>query len=109
MFEYYPAGTAMNPAYKTDIVTMSQGDRGILEFTYDKPGMYMFHAHITEFTNLGWMGMFNVQDKSSATATSTTNIASSMPSMHSIGQQIKTEQPSVSDNIVSTSPLPFIP
>jgi hypothetical protein len=69
----------------------------------------MFHAHITEFTNLGWMGMFNVQDKSSATATSTTNIASSMPSMHSIGQQIKTEQPSVSDNIVSTSALPFIP
>jgi hypothetical protein len=109
MFDYYPSGTAMNPAYKTDVVTMSQGDRGIMEFTYDKPGMYMFHAHITEFTNLGWMGMFNVQDKSSATATSTTNIASSMPSMHSIGQQIKTEQPSVSDNIVSTSALPFIP
>jgi hypothetical protein len=110
MFEYYPSGTAMNPAYKTDIVTMSQGDRGIMEFTYDKPGMYMFHAHVTEFTNLGWMGMFDVQDKSSSAATRTTNIAaSSMPSMHSIGQQIKTEQPSVSDSIVSASSLPFIP
>jgi hypothetical protein len=68
----------------------------------------MFHAHVTEFTNLGWMGMFDVQDKSSATTTTTaTNMASSMPSM---GQQIKTEQPSpnVSDNTISTPPFPFI-
>jgi manganese oxidase len=103
MFEYYPSGTAMNPSYKTDIVTLSQGDRGIIEFTYDKPGMYMFHAHVTEFTNLGWMGMFNVEDKSSTT----TNMVSSMPSM---GQQIKTDQPSpsASDNTISTPPFPFI-
>ena len=93
MFEYYPSGTAMNPAYKTDIVTLGQGDRGIMEFTYDKPGMYMFHAHINRFTNLGWMGMFNVQDKSAAT----TNMASSMPSI----QHIKTEQ--------TGPPFPFIP
>src|SRR5919199_4662405 len=93
MFEYYPAGTAMNPAYKTDIVTLGQGDRGIMEFTYDQPGMYMFHAHVTRFTNLGWMGMFNVQDKSSAA----TNMASSMPSI----QHIKTEQ--------TGPPFPFIP
>jgi hypothetical protein len=100
----------MNPAYKTDIVTLGQGDRGILEFTYDKPGMYMFHAHVTEFTNLGWMGMLDVQDKSSATTTTATNMASSMPSMPSMGQQIKTEQPSpnVSDNTISTPPFPFI-
>ena len=107
MFDYYPAGTAMNPAYKTDILTMSEGDRGILEFTYHNPGTFMFHSHLNEFTSLGWMGMFDVRDKSSAS--SATNIASSMPSMHSMGQQIKTEQPSVSDSIVSTSPLPFIP
>jgi manganese oxidase len=98
MFEWYPAGTAMNPAYKTDIVTLGQGDRGMMEFTYDKPGMYMFHAHINRFTNLGWMGMFNVQDKSAAAIT---NMASSMPSMHSMGQH-------VNDNTASTSPLPFI-
>ncbi|MGN6349871.1 MAG: hypothetical protein ACTHL3_00235, partial [Candidatus Nitrosocosmicus sp.] len=24
------------------------------------PGMFMFHAHKTEFTMKGWMGMFNV-------------------------------------------------
>jgi FtsP/CotA-like multicopper oxidase with cupredoxin domain len=60
MFDYYPAGTYMNPSYKTDIVTLSQGDRGIIEFTPKFPGMFMFHAHSTEFTEKGWMGFFNV-------------------------------------------------
>jgi hypothetical protein len=108
MFEYYPSGTAMNPSYKTDILTLGQGDRGIIEFTYPNAGMFMFHSHKNEFTNLGWMGMFNVQDKSSAT---TTNIASSsMPSMHSMGQQMKTERPDphLSDNTISTPPFPFM-
>jgi FtsP/CotA-like multicopper oxidase with cupredoxin domain len=31
-----------------------------LEFTYKYPGMYMFHAHVTEFAELGWNGMFEV-------------------------------------------------
>jgi FtsP/CotA-like multicopper oxidase with cupredoxin domain len=114
MFDYYPAGTGTNPSYKTDILTLSEGDRGIIEFTYHDPGMFMFHSHINEFTSLGWMGMFNVQDKSSAItppATATTNIASSsMPSMPSMGQQIKTERPSphLSDNTISTPPFPFM-
>jgi len=44
----------------TDIVTLAQGDRGIIEFKYDYPGEYMFHAHQTEFTDKGWMGLFKV-------------------------------------------------
>lgn len=61
MFHYVPSGTALYnfPMYN-DVVTMSQGDRGILEFKYDYPGMYMIHAHNAEFTDLGWMGMFDV-------------------------------------------------
>ena len=61
MYEYYTAGTDETPDYTTDIVTLSQGDRGILEFTYDYPGTYMFHAHQAEFTDLGWMGLFDVR------------------------------------------------
>jgi FtsP/CotA-like multicopper oxidase with cupredoxin domain len=60
LFNYYPSGTSLQPDYKNDIVAMMQGDRGILEFTYNFPGMFMFHAHKTEFTMKGWMGMFNV-------------------------------------------------
>ena len=60
MFNYYPSGTSQTPTELNDIVTMSQGERGILEFKYKYPGNYMFHAHKTEFAEKGWMGMFKV-------------------------------------------------
>jgi hypothetical protein len=39
-----------------------QAQRGILEFNFQahEVGMYMFHAHQSEFAELGWMGMFDV-------------------------------------------------
>ena len=45
------------------MVTMSQGERGILEFNYKYPGLYMFHAHKTEFAEKGWVGSFLVKDQ----------------------------------------------
>jgi FtsP/CotA-like multicopper oxidase with cupredoxin domain len=60
MFEFYPSGTSLAPAEITDTVNLCQGQRGILEFSYKFPGMYMFHAHTSEFAELGWMGFFNV-------------------------------------------------
>ena len=61
MFDYYSAGTNKTADYLTDIVTLANSDRGIMEFTYDYPGTYMFHAHQTLFTDLGWMGLFDVR------------------------------------------------
>jgi FtsP/CotA-like multicopper oxidase with cupredoxin domain len=100
MFEYYPSGTGTNPSFLTDIVTLGQGDRGIIEFNYNKPGMFMFHAHKNEFTNLGWMGMFNVQDK----AALKTNV------MALKGQHLTTEHTiKGNDNTFSSSsPFPFL-
>jgi FtsP/CotA-like multicopper oxidase with cupredoxin domain len=63
VFKYYPSGTSKTPAYVNDITAMTQGDRGILEFKYDLPGKYMFHSHINEFSDLGWMGFFEVRGK----------------------------------------------
>ena len=40
------------------MLTMSQGDRQILEFSYKYPGLYMFHAHNTEFSEKGWVSTF---------------------------------------------------
>ncbi|HWP36476.1 MAG TPA: multicopper oxidase domain-containing protein [Gemmatimonadales bacterium] len=60
MFHVYKTGTSLQPHEFTDTVMMCQGERHIIEFTYDEPGMFMFHAHQSEFTELGWMGMFNV-------------------------------------------------
>ena len=45
-----PAGTENTPPIVTDIVTLSQGDRGIIEFTPQNKGMMMFHSHVNEFS-----------------------------------------------------------
>jgi len=37
-----------------------QGQRGIIEIEFPTTGTFMFHAHQSEFTELGWMGFFNV-------------------------------------------------
>ena len=61
MFSYYDHGTSLEPTLKlVDTISQVQGQRGILEFRYKFPGLYMFHPHISEFTELGWMGHFNV-------------------------------------------------
>lgn len=62
LYNVYRSGTSLEPDELTDMVTMSQGERGILEFSYKYPGMYMFHAHKTEFAEKGWMGLFLVKD-----------------------------------------------
>lgn len=61
LFQYYPTGTSLTPRDYTDTIMLTQGERGILEFEYKTPGRYMFHAHQSEFAELGWMGFFNVK------------------------------------------------
>ena len=60
LFHYIPTGTAMKPAELTDTVMLCQGQRGILEWRFPTPGRFMFHAHQSEFTELGWQGFFEV-------------------------------------------------
>ena len=62
-FDYFNQGTSLVPTQKTiDLITQCQAERGILEFSFadHEPGQYMFHAHQSEFTELGWMGIFDV-------------------------------------------------
>jgi FtsP/CotA-like multicopper oxidase with cupredoxin domain len=59
-FDYYPTGTRLEPTDLTDTVVMGQGQRGILELRFPYPGKYMFHAHVSEFAELGWTGFFEV-------------------------------------------------
>lgn len=59
-FHEYRTGTKLEPDNFTDTIMLGQGERSILEFTYKFPGDYMFHAHISEFAELGWSGMFRV-------------------------------------------------
>jgi FtsP/CotA-like multicopper oxidase with cupredoxin domain len=62
-FDFYDHGTTLVPSHRSiDTVMLCQGQRGILEFGYAEhdPGIYMFHAHQSEFAELGWMSHFEV-------------------------------------------------
>lgn len=62
-FNYYDHGTTLEPTLKTiDTVMQCQAQRGIVEFSFEgfQPGRYMFHAHQSEFAELGWMSFFEV-------------------------------------------------
>ncbi|ODT07699.1 MAG: copper oxidase [Mesorhizobium sp. SCN 65-20] len=64
-FDYYDQGTTLTPTLKTvDLITQCQAQRGILEFSFaeHETGLYMFHPHQSEFTELGWVGMFDVRE-----------------------------------------------
>jgi len=61
-FSLYRTGTRLLPDDLTDTVMLCQGERHILEFTYEETGPFMFHAHQSEFTELGWMGVFHVEE-----------------------------------------------
>ncbi|MGI8728990.1 MAG: multicopper oxidase domain-containing protein [Solirubrobacteraceae bacterium] len=60
LFEYFPTGTSKTPSELTDTVMLCQGQRGVIEMRMPFEGKYMFHAHQSEFTELGWMGFFEV-------------------------------------------------
>jgi FtsP/CotA-like multicopper oxidase with cupredoxin domain len=61
VFDYYDHGTTLEPQLKrVDNIIQAQGSRGIIEFRAKYVGKPMFHAHVSEFTELGWMGHFNV-------------------------------------------------
>jgi FtsP/CotA-like multicopper oxidase with cupredoxin domain len=59
-FHLYRTGTSLTPDEFTDTISMGQAERHMIEFTYREPGRFMFHAHQTEFVDLGWMSFFEV-------------------------------------------------
>ena len=62
LYEYYPTGTDTIPSFYTDMITLSQTERGIMEFSYQYPGSYLFHAHKVEFSEKGWVGIFQAHE-----------------------------------------------
>lgn len=61
VFKYYPSGTSNTPIFANDVVSLSQGDRGIIETHFDWPGLYMAHAHIEQIGGRGWSSLFSVK------------------------------------------------
>jgi FtsP/CotA-like multicopper oxidase with cupredoxin domain len=63
MFRLFRTGTTLDRHELTDTVMMCQGERHILEFELENPGLHMFHAHQSEFAELGWMGFFDARPR----------------------------------------------
>jgi FtsP/CotA-like multicopper oxidase with cupredoxin domain len=61
VFKYYPSGTSDTPSFTNDVISLSQGDRGIVETQFDLPGVYMSHAHIEQIGARGWTALFSVR------------------------------------------------
>ena len=59
-FHYYPTGTRLTPSEFTDTIALAQAQRGILEFSYKFPGLYLFRAQNARLAELGCLGLFNV-------------------------------------------------
>jgi FtsP/CotA-like multicopper oxidase with cupredoxin domain len=66
-FDVYRTGTGRQAAETTDTVMLCQGERAILETRFRYPGNFMFHAHQSEFAELGWMGLFRAEARRSDT------------------------------------------
>lgn len=61
-FDSWRTGTRQSPMEHTDTIVLAQGERAVLETTFRDPGLFMFHAHQSEFAELGWMGLFRAED-----------------------------------------------
>jgi FtsP/CotA-like multicopper oxidase with cupredoxin domain len=60
-FDAFRTGTRGAVADHTDTIMLCQGERAILETRFRYPGDFMFHAHQSEFAELGWMGLFRAR------------------------------------------------
>ena len=55
-FDVYRTGTRMTPDEHTDVVTLRQTERAVLEMRFTKKGRYMFHPHQSYIEEKGAMG-----------------------------------------------------
>ncbi|HEX2050193.1 MAG TPA: multicopper oxidase domain-containing protein [Actinomycetota bacterium] len=59
-FHLFRTGTSELPDEFTDVVTMGQAERHMLEFAYENAGPYMFHPHQSRAVERGAMGVLDV-------------------------------------------------
>jgi FtsP/CotA-like multicopper oxidase with cupredoxin domain len=58
VFDVYRSGTRLVPDERTDVVTLAQAERAIVEFRLPRRGRYMFHPHQRHMAERGAMGWF---------------------------------------------------
>ena len=61
-FDLHPGSFVSQPP-RADIVTLTQAERAILEFSFGEPGVYMFHPHQNAMAERGCMGHFAIRER----------------------------------------------
>lgn len=59
VFDVYPSGAGAGPMTTTDVISLGQTERAVLEFTLPEIGRYMFHPHQHSIAMRGAMGWFS--------------------------------------------------
>jgi len=57
-FDLYRSGTRLAPDEHTDVVSLAQSERAVIEFRLPRRGRYMFHPHQVWMAERGAMGWF---------------------------------------------------
>ena len=52
----------LNDTFDTAPLEVIKSDL-LMAFEYEYPGLYMFHAHVTEFSEKGWVSSFLVKEQ----------------------------------------------
>ena len=55
-FDLYRSGTGLAPSEHTDVVSLGQAERAMIEFRLPRRGRYMFHPHQSHMAERGAMG-----------------------------------------------------
>lgn len=55
-FDVFPSGTSLIPTMRTDVISLTQTERAIVELTFPERGRYMFHPHQSWMVERGAMG-----------------------------------------------------
>lgn len=55
-FDVYRTGTRLTPDAHTDVITLGQTERAVLEMRFPRKGRYMFHPHQSYMAERGAMG-----------------------------------------------------
>ena len=58
-FDVYRSGTRLVADERTDVVSLAQTERAIVEFLLPRRGRYMFHPHQRHMAERGAMGWFS--------------------------------------------------
>jgi FtsP/CotA-like multicopper oxidase with cupredoxin domain len=55
-------GTLQGDQWAGNVLPLVPGQADTLDFTFTKPGLWLFHCHVVSHADAGMIGLFNLED-----------------------------------------------